>query len=514
MLEEPQANNRRIAINTLVLYVRMLIMMFIGLYTSRVILNALGVSDLGLMNVAASVITMFTFLNGTLSSGTQRFISFGLGEGNIVKLKHTFSSTMTLHLLLSVGILILGETLGLWYVYHKLNIEPGRFDAAMWCYQLSIVSTVVSIIQVPFNSALIAHEKMGVYAYMSIFDAVGKLAAAYLIVIVPVDRVIFYSTLTFLIVLIQTYLYNRYCRKHFEECSFRFGYNKVVFKEMLSFSGWNIIGCLAAVGQGTGVNLVINSFCGTAVNGSRGIAIQANSWVNRFVESFLTAINPQITKSYAKCDFKRTGSLVCNGAAFGSYLVLFLGIPLFIEIEFILDFWLGQIPEHTVFFLRIMLIEAIFRTMGTPTITAMHATGKMKAVNLTVAVILLMIVPISILLFYMGCTPEQVVAANVIPWVLVPPIRVAWVNKYCEGNFPIKRYLTQVYLKTIVLCIVMFILPYLTHVHLENADAFYRFSAVCLISFIVSSITIYYVGLHKSMRTKLNEAIKIKLHIL
>lgn len=512
MLEESRANNRRIAINTLLLYVRMLIMMFIGLFTSRVIFNALGVSDLGLMNVAASVITMFTFLNGTLSSGTQRFISYGLGEGNIDKLKQTFSSTMTLHLLLSIGILILGETVGLWYVYNKLNIEPGRFNAAMWCYQLSIISTVVSIIQVPFNSALIAHEKMGVYAYMSIFDAVGKLAAAYLIVIVPVDRVIFYSTLTFFIVLIQTYLYNRYCRQHFEECSFRFGYDKLIFKEILSFSGWNIIGCLAAVAQGTGVNLVINSFCGTAVNGARGIALQANSWVNRFVESFLTALNPQITKSYARCDFKRTGSLVCNGAAFGSYLVLFLGIPLFIEIEFILNVWLGQVPKHTVFFLRIMLIEAVFRTMGTPTITAIHATGKMKAVNLSVAVILLLIVPISILLFYMGCTPEQVITANVIPWVLVPPIRIVWVNKYCEGKFPIKRYLLQVYLKTTVLGLVMFILPYLTYVHLEKTEAFYRFPVVCFISFIVSGITIYYAGLNKSMRTKLMETIKRKLH--
>lgn len=511
-MQDNSSNNKRIAINTLMLYVRMLIMMFIGLFTSRVILNALGISDLGLINVAASVITMFTFLNGTLSSGTQRFISYGLGEGDIDKLKHTFSSAMTLHLFLAVGILILGETLGLWYVHNKLNVEPGRLNAAMWCYQLSIMGTVLSIIQVPFNSALIAHEKMGVYAYMSIFDAVGKLVAAYLIIIVPIDRVIFYSTLTFLIVLIQTYLYNLYCRKHFDECSFKFGYDRVIFKKMLSFSGWNIIGCLAAVGQGTGVNLVINSFCGTAVNGARGIATQANSWVNRFVESFLTAINPQITKSYAQGDFQRTGSLVCNGAAFGSYLVLFLGIPLFIEIEFVLNIWLGQSPEHTVVFLRIMLIEAIFRTMGTPTITAMHATGKMKAVNLTVAVILLMIVPISILLFHIGCTPEQVVVANVIPWVIVPPIRVMWVNKYCGGKFPIKRYMTQVYLKTILLGVVMFLPPYITHIYWGN-NAFYRFLTVCLISVLVSSFVIYYIGLNRSMRTKLIEIIKKKLHL-
>ena len=422
-------SNKKIAKNTLLLYIRMLFMMAIGLFTSRVILNALGISDMGLMSVAGSVITMFTFLNATLTSGTQRFISYAIGENNAQRLRAVFKSAMTLHLLLAIIIFFLGETLGLWYVYNKLNVEPGRFQAAMWCYQLSIISTVVGMVQLPFNSALIAHEKMNIYAYMTIFDAVFKLLAAYLIQIVCFDRLIFYSILIFAAELLSTFLYNLYCRKHFKECSFSYGYYKRIYRNMLSFSGWNTLGCLAAMGQGTGVNLIINSFCGTVVNGARGIAFQANGWVTRFVENFMVALNPQIIKSYASGDIQRMSSLVINGARFGCYLFLLLGIPLFVEIEFVLKLWLGQCPEHTVAFMRIVMIETLFKTMGTPTVTAMHATGQMKLLNITVGSILLLIVPVSYVCFRLGLSPEQVLLINIIPWIVVPFIRVFLVKK-------------------------------------------------------------------------------------
>jgi len=505
-------SNKQIAKNTLFLYLRMIVMTFIGLFTTRVILNALGVSDLGLINVAGSVVGMFTFLNGTLSSGTQRFLSYAIGEGDIQKLKKTFSSALTLHLLMALIILVLGETVGLWYVYHKLVIEPGRFEAAMVCYQLSILGTFIGIVLVPFNSALVAHEHMGMYAYMAIYDAVAKLLAAYLIQIVPWDRVIFYSTLTFVIGFIHTFIYNWYCRKHFEECAFRFGYDKKIFKEMLSFSGWNTIGCLAAMGQGTGVNLVLNAFFGTIVNGARSIAFQANNWVYKFVSSFLTAVNPQITKSYAAQDYTRTGSLVCNGARFGCYLYLFLGIPLFIEIEWVLTIWLGECPEHTAMFLRILMIELLFRTMGQPTITAMHATGEMKLVNLTVAIILLTIVPMSYILAWLGYSSEVILAANVIPWIIVPPIRVMWVNKFSGGNFPIKRYVFQVMIKTLILAGLMMIAPYGVYYMTESIDNdLIQFLAVGTTSVISSSLIIYYLGLDKQLRKKALVKIRTKV---
>lgn len=494
------SNNKTIAKNTLLLYFRMIIMMIIGFFTSRVILNALGISDLGLMNVAGSVIAMFTFMNTTLAGGTQRFITFALGEGDVEKLKSTFANAMTLHLILAIVILLLGETVGLWYVYNKLVVPEGRFDAAMWCYQLSILSTCIGIILVPFNSAIIAHEKMGMYAYLSIYDAAARLLAAYLIMIVPFDRLIFYSILIFIVSLVPTFIYNWYCRKHFVECGFHFGFDKKQFKEMLSFSGWDTIGCLAAMGQGTGVDLVVNSFCGTVVNGAKSIAGQANGWVTRFSDNFLTAVKPQITKSYAAGDYSRMSSLVCNGAQFGAYLLLFLGIPLFIEIEWVLNFWLGQCPEHTPTFMRIIMIQSLFKTIGTPTITAMHATGHMKEVNCTVAVILLMIVPVSYILFKLGFSPEMVMAANVIPWIIVPFIRVFLVNKFSGGHFPIFHFLTNVYLKTIALAILMFVFPYTIRFFIGFQQDWLRVLIVTLVSFAISGLIIYFIGLGRNMR--------------
>ena len=489
----------------------MLFMMAIGLFTSRVILNALGISDMGLMSVAGSVITMFTFLNATLTSGTQRFISYAIGENNAQRLRAVFKSAMTLHLLLAIIIFFLGETLGLWYVYNKLNVEPGRFQAAMWCYQLSIISTVVGMVQLPFNSALIAHEKMNIYAYMTIFDAVFKLLAAYLIQIVCFDRLIFYSILIFAAELLSTFLYNLYCRKHFKECSFSFGYDKGIFRNMLSFSGWNTLGCLAAMGQGTGVNLIINSFCGTVVNGARGIAFQANGWVTRFVENFMVALNPQIIKSYAFGDIQRMSSLVINGARFGCYLFLLLGIPLFVEIEFVLKLWLGQCPEHTVAFMRIVMIETLFKTMGTPTVTAMHATGQMKLLNITVGSILLLIVPVSYVCFRLGLSPEQVLLINIIPWIMVPFIRVFLVKKYSQGKFPVGQYLYQVVLKTTAMALLMFVPIWLFSYYMQSYTDWIRFCAIFTSSLVFSAMVIYYIGLEQKYRILLVEKLKAKI---
>ena len=489
----------------------MLFMMAIGLFTSRVILNALGISDMGLMSVAGSVITMFTFLNATLTSGTQRFISYAIGENNAQRLRAVFKSAMTLHLLLAIIIFFLGETLGLWYVYNKLNVEPGRFQAAMWCYQLSIISTVVGMVQLPFNSALIAHEKMNIYAYMTIFDAVFKLLAAYLIQIVCFDRLIFYSILIFAAELLSTFLYNLYCRKHFKECSFSFGYDKGIFRNMLSFSGWNTLGCLAAMGQGTGVNLIINSFCGTVVNGARGIAFQANGWVTRFVENFMVALNPQIIKSYASGDIQRMSSLVINGARFGCYLFLLLGIPLFVEIEFVLKLWLGQCPEHTVAFMRIVMIETLFKTMGTPTVTAMHATGQMKLLNITVGSILLLIVPVSYVCFGLGLSPEQVLLINIIPWIVVPFIRVFLVKKYSQGKFPVGQYLYQVVLKTTAMALLMFVPIWLFSYYMQSYTDWIRFCAIFTSSLVFSAMVIYYIGLEQKYRILLVEKLKAKI---
>lgn len=486
----------------------MLVMMLIGLYTSRVILRALGISDLGLYNVAGGVVGMFSFLNGTLSSGTQRFLTFEIGAGDEIKLKKVFESAMTLHAVLAVIIIILSETVGLWYLYNKLNIEDGRFPAAMWCFQLSVLTMAISVIQIPFNASIIAHEKMSVYAYMSIYDALTKLLGAYLIQITTFDRVISYSVLITVFTITSILIYNIYCRKKFDECSFTFGFDKSIFKDMLSFSGWNTIGCLAATGQSIGVNLVINFFCGTVVNGARGIAYQASSWVTRFVDNFQVALNPQIVKYYAAGDIKSMANLAINGAQFSSYLLLFLGIPLFIDIEWVIGLWLGERPEYVPIFLRIVLIESLFKAIGNPTVTSMHATGQMKWLNITVGSILLLILPISIILFKVGCPVEVVVAANVIPWIVVIPVRLLLLNHYCE--FPAWKFIQTAMLKTVFLALIMFAVPFALSKSLSSTGLIH-FIEIGACSAITSAVVICFLGLSKSQRKDLVEKVKKSL---
>lgn len=497
---EEISSNKRIAKNTLLMYVRMLIMMFIGFYTSRVVLNALGISDLGLMNVAGSVLGMFSFINETFVSGTQRFLSFAIGEGNPEKLKKTFRCAFTIHVLIAILVFILGETIGLWYVYNKLVIEPGRFNAALWCYQLSLISVLIGIIQIPFQSALVAHEKIGVYAYMSIFDAAGRLLIAYLIQLTPWDKVITYSTLMFVVCFTPTFIYNYYCRKHFYECAFRCGYDKEIFHKMIGFSGWNTFGSLVGMSQGSGMELILNSFCGTIVNGARGIALQANGWIMKFVNNFMVALNPQIIKSYASGDIERMCNLIVNGSRLGCYLLLFLGIPLFIKIEWVLNMWLGQCPQHTVAFMRIAMIEAFFRTMGNATVVAMHATGRMKILNIVIAPILLMVLPMSYILFTLGFSPEIVLMFNICPWAIVPLVRIFLVKKYVGDRFSIKKYIFRVYLNNILLAILMFLVPFYVSKVIGLENDFRGFIMLGIVSVISSSFILLFIGMNNKER--------------
>ena len=508
-MADNSSNNKRIAKNTILLYFRMILMMVIGIYTSRVILNALGVSDLGLYNVTGGVVTMFTFLNGTLASGGQRFMSFAIGERDAEKLKSVFRTTMTLHIWLAFAIFILCETVGLWYVYNKLNVEPGRFEAALWCYHLSVVAMVVSILQVPFNSALIAHEKMDIYAYMSIFDVSAKLLVAYLITVTPFDRLIFYAILILSVTLLNTYIYNLYCRRKFEECRFGYGYDKQLMREMVGFCGWNTIGCFAVMGQTTGLNLVINAFCGTVVNGARAIAFQVNGMIMKFIENFQMALNPQIIKYYADGDMQNMERLVIRGAYLSSYLFLSLAIPLFIECEYVITLWLGSCPDYVVPFVQIVLIESLFKSMGNPTITAMHATGKMKMVQITVGLVQVLVLPVCYLLFRVGLNPVTVVAAAVTPWLVVIPMRLYWCNHY--SGFPVRRFLVSICLKIPVMAILMAIPPYLVHYFIP-LDGFCLFLAVGIVSVIASAILVYTLGLEPSVREFVNSKIKTLLH--
>lgn len=503
-------NNQRIAKNTLILYCRMLLTMAIGLYTSRVVLVELGISDYGLYSVVGGIVTMFTFVNGSLSAGTQRFLTFELGRGEIEKLKKVFRTAIVIHTFLAIIILLFAETVGLWFLLNKMNFEHGRLTAAVWVYQFSIVACIVSVIQVPFMSALVAHEKLDIYAYMSIYDAVMKLAIVFLLALSPFDKLIFYGMLVLLVNISSVAIYNTYCRKHYEECRFVWKFDKITFKGMFSFSAWDVIGSMSSIGQSQGVNIVINMFCGTLVNAAYGISTTVNNIVMGLVNNFLMAANPQIVKSYAQKQLKEMFSLVINSAKMASYLLLFIGVPVFIEVEFLLEIWLGEYPPYAPIFLRIILIQSWIQTLGTPTIRALHATGNIKLVNILVGTLLLGILPVTYILFRMGFSPEKVLCVNIIPWMIAIPIRLILLRRYC--NFPAMFYINHVVLLGIVIALLCYVIPYTVKVFVPF-EGFKQFLLVCAVSVTSSSVSIFFIGISKHIRAKMVGTVKSILRL-
>lgn len=497
MSNQSSDNNKRIAKNTLLLYFRMLITMLVGLYTSRVILQTLGVSDYGLYNVVGGVVSMFTFVNGTMASGTQRFLTFELGTKNEIRLHKVFNTAMALHGLLALMLFVLVETIGIWFLYNKLNIEQGRMDAAFWVFQFSCITLMVNIVQVPFMSSIISHEKMDIYAYMSIFDVTMKLLMVYLIQVIDYDKLILYGFLYLVVNCMSAMIYNVYCRSHFDECKIRRIFDKQVFKEMLNFSGWNIFGCAAVTFQGQGVNILLNMFFGTVVNAARAIAFQVNGIVMQFVNNFQMAVNPQIVKHYAAGETNEMVKLSTENSKLAAFLLLFLLVPIFLEIDFVLKVWLGEYPAYAPIFLRIILLQSVVQTMTRPVVMMIHAVGKMKLVNLTAGGALLMILPVSYVFLKLDASPVTVFMVNVIPWFLETFFELLCLKKYISLS-PLAFY-KSVYGRVFPIGILMFILPSLTYWEME--DGWMRFFAVCIVSVLSSSVLIYSLGLNKAMRT-------------
>lgn len=505
-----ESTNNRIAKNTLLLYVRMLLTMVIGLYTSRVVLAELGISDYGLYGVVGGIVTMFTFINGSLNAGTQRFLTFELGRGDIIQLKKIFSTAIVIYIFLALIILFLAETVGLWFLLNKMNFAPGRLNAAIWVYQFSIIACMVSIIQVPFMAALVAHEEFNIYAYMSIYDAVMKLAIVFLLTFAPFDKLIFYAFLILLVSTSSSIIYNWYCRKHFDECLFSWNFDKSVFKKMFSFSAWDVVGSLAVLGQMQGVNVIINLFCGTIVNAAYGIATTVNNIINTLAANIITAASPQIVKSYAQKRLDEMFSLVINTAKMSSYLLLVIGIPVFVEIEFLLKIWLGEYPSYAPLFLRIILVQSWIKTLGEPTIRALHAIGNIKLLNIVVGVILLLILPISYFLMRLGYPPEIALGANILLWAIAIPIRLMLLHKYC--GFPVMAYIKEVVFLGLVIAVICFVVPYIVH-ELYGYESWAQLLLVCLVSVITSGFVILFIGFSKSQRFQIKDKVKSALRI-
>ena len=490
------ANNKRIAKNTLLLYFRMLFMMAVSLYTSRVVLNALGVEDFGIYNVVGGVVAMFSMLSGSLSSAITRFITYELGTGNQENLKKIFSSSVTIQIGLAVLIIVLAEAVGVWFLNVKMNIPDTRMTAANWVFQFSILTFAINLVSVPYNATIIAHERMSAFAYISILEAIGKLAIAFLIVISPIDKLIFYAILMCAVALVIRFAYGIYCKKHFEECTYHFIFDKELLKRMFGFAGWNFIGATSAVLRDQGGNVVINLFCGPAANAARGIAFQVNTAISGFVTNFMTALNPQITKSYAAGDRKYMMTLIFQGARLSFYMLLLLSLPVLINTHYILGLWLKIVPDHAVLFVQLILVFAMSESISNPLITAMLATGRIRNYQLVVGGLQMMNLPVSYILLRMGMFPEVVIVVAIVISQCCLAARLLMLRGMI--GLSVRKYMKKVYLNVLVVTIIAAILPFLLAISLE--ESFLNFVLLCFVALICTGITIYYVGCDKTER--------------
>ena len=411
-------SNSRMIRNTFLLYFRMALMMCINLYTSRIVLHTLGVEDYGIFNVVGGVILMFSFISDGMMASTQRFLTFELGKGDKEKLHAIFITSLHIHIILAIVTVIVGETVGLWFVMEKMVIPPERMVAALWCYHLSIVIIVLTILYYPYMSAIVAHEKMSSFAYIAILDAVLRLLLVYLLLVFDYDRLILYAILYAGEKVLIRMVYNIYCIRHFEECKYKWIFQKALFKEMGSFAGWSMGGHVAYAGYTQGLNLLLNVFFGPIVNAARAVAVQVQSVISQFAINFQMAINPQITKTYATGQLDEMHQLVYRGTRLTFCLMLILCLPLMVETPMVLGIWLQEVPNGSVTFLRFLLVILILQQCQSPLATSMAATGKVKKYELIVSGLMLTIVPISYVVLRIGGAPWSVFAVYLVILVL------------------------------------------------------------------------------------------------
>ena len=383
----------------------MILTMLVTLYTSRVVLQVLGVEDFGIYNVVGGVVVMFSFLNSAMSSATQRFLSFELGKNDMFQFNRVFSMSINIHALIALIIFVLAETIGLWFVNTQLVIPESRLVAANWVYQCSILAFMVSVMSVPYNAAIIANERMGVFAYISIIEVSLKLLIVFMLQWILFDKLILYAILILVVAVIIRIIYGVYCKLQIEGCKYRWIADKKLFSTLFSYAGWNLWGNMAAVGMDQGVNILLNVFFGPVVNAARGIAYQLSAAVRAFVGNFQMAVNPQIVKRYANNELASMHSLIFMSAKVSFLLLLFMGLPLAIEAEYVLSLWLGQVPEYTVVFVRLVILIMLIDSLSGPLMTAAQASGRIKKYQTIVGGLLLLIPPISYLLLLKFSNP-------------------------------------------------------------------------------------------------------------
>lgn len=502
------SDNKRIAKNTLLLYVRMLFLMLIGLYTSRINLQSLGIDNFGIYNVVGGVIAMFSIFTGSLAAAISRDITYELGKGNKEKLNIVFSSSVTIQIIMALVIVIIAEIGGVWFLNEKMVIPSDRLYAANWVLQFSIVMFVVNLVSVPYNACIIAHEKMSAFAYFTIYEGIMKLLIAYAIFITPFDKLITYAALLLILSLSMRLVYGIYCSRKFEECHYRLVFDKGMLKQMGSFAGWTMIGNLAWVGYSQGLNILLNLFFGPSVNAARGVAMQVNEKVSNFCTNFQMALNPQITKSYAIGDLDRMHTLIYASSKYSYFMLLLLSLPIMVETPSILHYWLGVYPEHSVWFVRLIFMVLMVDSLSNPIIVGAQANGHIKNIQIFVGFILLLIVPVSYIVLRMGFPPESVFTVHLSIVILAQIVRLYIVRPLIKLS--IAEYLQNVLVKIVMVTCVSVVIPLAMH-HLLPAN-FFNMVLVCICSCLSVALSVYFLGLKQNERIKINNKLLNVIH--
>ena len=481
--------------------------MLISLFTSRIILQVLGVNDYGVYNVVAGAIGMFSILTSSLSSAISRFITFGIGKGEAGRLKTIFSTSLNVQIFLAVLILILTEAIGPWLINDKLNIPKDSIYAAHWVLQFSIAGFILGLIGVPYNACIIAHERMNVFAYMGILEVGLKLAFVASLYFIPGNKLIIYSICLFVIPLTLQLIYWTYCTRHFKECRYRFVFDKSLLKEIGGYAWWAFFGNATYMFNTQGINILMNLFFGVALNAARGIVSQVESAVMQFVNNFSTAINPQITKSYASGDLQYLYTLICRGAKFSIFLLLFFLIPLEFEAPFVLKLWLGVVPENASVFLRLSLVASAVILLGNTGLVSIFATGNIKKYQITMTLFSGLVFPFTWIAYKLGAPALTSYIIFIIIYAIIDVIRLIFMKNML--NFPIAMFINRAVIPIFYVATLAIIIPGV--IYCLMSESILRLILICITSLINTASIIYFIGLGKGERAFVTNKIKSKL---
>lgn len=508
-MADNSSKNKRIAVNTILLYVRMFVTMLVGLFTSRVVLDALGVEDFGIYNVVGGFVSMFAIVRSGLVSSTQRFITFYLGKGDKKELNRTFSTIALIYLFLCIIVLVFAELGGEWFVENKLTIPENRLSASRWVFQFSLFTLIVTLLSNSYNSLIIAHERMKAFAYITIYEVISKLAVAYILFVTSYDKLIVYAALLCVVQITVPVLYFIYCQLNFKDeikLCWTFDWKKV--KEIYSFAGWSMMGGIASIGFTQGLNMLLGMFFTPVVNAARGVAVQVQSIITQFVTNFQMAIDPQIIKSYARGDIQYMGSLISTSARFSYYLLLLVSLPVMLEAEFLLDLWLVEVPDYTPLFFRLIIITTMFDAISNPYGKAIHATGKIRNYQLICSTLLIAIVPIAYIVLKLGGAPYTVFVVHIVLGFVAMICRIMLANKVIAVSF--FEFTKKTAIPIIKVTLIAVLVPIVTHCYIVTDIT--RFFVVGFTSVVMVCICIFLFGITSDERRMAIEKINKILH--